>query len=56
MLCDVSGIIFSYALMEQLLLMAGQAALAFPIRSCVPSVDAKVAVFLGVDSADVELV
>ena len=54
--CDVGSIILADALVEQLALMVGQAALALPIGLCVPCVYAEVAVLLRVYCTDVELV
>jgi hypothetical protein len=54
--CDVSSVILLDALMEQFLLMVGQASLAFPIGLCVPSVYAKVTMLRRVYCADVKFV
>jgi hypothetical protein len=53
---DVCSVILLDALVEQFLLMVGQASLAFPIRFCVTSVYAEVTMLRRVHCADIKFV
>ncbi len=53
---NVDSIVLADALVEQFLLVVGQAALAFPIGLCVPGVNAEVAMLVRVNCADIKFV